>query len=147
MVDFRSLLDKPAGEAEKPKPLPAGDYPATIMSWLTDNKNKKQTPYVRFTFKVNGLPEDASPEDFQRADGTPMDLSKLKFSRDYYLTDDALWRLDKLLEDLGIETSNRSYGETIPETVGMEVMIEIQQQMNQETDQVYNQVGKVWVPA
>lgn len=73
--------------------------------------------------------------------GEAIDLAKRQLRRDFFITEDALWRLDEFLGALGIELTGRSYEETIPEAVGKNVEIEVQQYMNQQTNDIGNQVG------
>lgn len=136
MPDFSSLLRKPAGEAKKPEALPAGDYPGVIKSFELGDQNKNHTPYARLAIGLTGWPDTVDESD--RGD---TDLSKRNLRRDMYLTDEAFWRLDELLRGLGIEVTGRTYEETIPELVGQQVLVEVQQYMNQTNNEIGNQVG------
>lgn len=138
MTDFSSLLKGAAGNAKKPPALPAGDYPAIIKNFELGDANKNRTPYVRLTLGLQGFPESVSAEDREG-----VDLSKRQPRRDYYLTDDALWRLDELIRDLGIEAAGRSYEEVIPELVGQQVLAELQQKLNQNTNETFTEVVKL----
>jgi len=139
MVDFTSLLKKPAGEAKKPPALDAGDYPAVIKSYELGDQNKNKTPYVRFQVGLTGWPDGAEPQT--NASGEVIDLAAKQLRRDYYLTEDALWRLDDFLRAIGIEPEGRTYDEVLPETVGTQVTAEVQQYLNQTNNDVGNQIG------
>lgn len=139
MVDFSALLRKPAGEAKKPPALPAGDYPNGVLKgYEIGDNNKNKTPYVRFTVGLSEFPESVDQSDVEG-----IDLSKRQFRKDYFLTDDALWRLDDLIRSLGIDPQGRAYEEVLPECVGQPVTVEVQQYMNQQTNDIGNQVGKM----
>lgn len=138
MVDFSSLLKKPAGEAKKPAALDAGNYEGIIKSFEIGDNNKNKTPYVRFHLGYTGWPNNEPQLD---AGGKAIDLSKRAGRRDFYITDEALWRLDDLISALGIDSVGRSYDEVLPETVGKSVIVEVQQYMNQSTNEIGNQVG------
>lgn len=140
MVDFTSLLQKPAGEAKKPEALPAGDYHGVVKSFETGDSNKNKTPYVRFHIGIVA-PGDAVASD--HPDLAEQDLSKRQMRRDYYLTEDAMWRLDDFLKSLGIALAGKSYEETIPEAVGTQVLVEVQQYLNQTSNEIGNQIGKI----
>lgn len=146
--NFSHLLKRPAGKSKKPEALPAGLYPGVLKSFEYGDSNQKKTPYVRFHLGITGWADDVSENEKmqENADGKmePIDLSKRQPRRDYYLTDDALWRLDEFLRELGIEPTGRSYEEVIPEAVGQTVTIELQQQLNEKTSEPYNQVGKLF---
>ena len=150
MVDFSALLRKPAGQAKKPPALPAGDFPGLIKSHEVGDSNKNKTPYVRFMVQLTGWPADA-PAEWKDADGNTVqqadfDLSKRQMRRDFYLTDDALWRLDEFLRSCGVvlaDDGSTPYEEALPQTVGAPVVAEVQQYLNKENGEVGNQLGKL----
>lgn len=138
MPVFSDLLKKPAGEAKKPEAFPAGNYPGIVKSFEVGDNNKNKTPYVRFNIGLTGVPDG---DEFEALVGT--DLSKRSFRRDYYLTDDALWRLDDFIRSCGIDPKGRAYEEILPDLVGVAVLVEVQQYMNQTNNEIGNQVGKL----
>lgn len=138
MADFSQLLRKPAGEAKKPAALPAGDYSGVIKSFEVGDQNKNKTPYIRFQVALTGWPDSVDESD--RGD---TDLSKRQMRRDYYLTDDALWRLDEFIKSCGVEPNGRSYEEIVPELMGASVLAEVQQYLNQTSNEIGNQIGKL----
>lgn len=139
MPDFSSLLKKPAGEAKKPPALPAADYPGVIKSFELGDNNKNKTPYVRLVLGLMSVPDGIDPSELEG-----IDITKRQQRRDFYITDDALWRLDQFIRSTGIEMNGREYEEVLPELVGTQVTIEIQQYLNQNTNEIGNQVGKIW---
>lgn len=148
MVDFSLLLKKPSGMALKPQALPPETYPGVIKSFEVGDNNKNKTPYVRLHCGLTGWPDsiDADGRSQKAPDGTvkAIDLSKRSMRRDMYLTDDALWRLDELLRALGIEgVGQKQYEELLLELVGKQVMIEVQQYLNQQTNEIGNQIGGI----
>lgn len=151
MVDFSQILSRPAGEAKRPPPLPPGDYYGLVKSYELGDNNKNKTPYVRLAIGLNDWP-DNSEDEWTHADkdGTSqavckadVDLSKRQMRRDYYFTDDALWRLDEFIRSCGIDPRGRSYTEVIPELVGQPVMVEVQQYLNERNNETGNQIGKL----
>lgn len=141
MPDFSSLLSKPAGEAKKPPVLDAGDYPGVIKGYEPGESQQKKTPYVQFNIGLTGWPDGADPQ--LREDGTPIDLSTKSLNRKMYLTPDALWRLDEMLKSLGVDMAGRSYEDILPETIGMSIVAEILQRMNQQTNDLFNEVNGI----
>ena len=135
--NFAHLLKKPAGQAAKPQALPAGDYPGIIKGHEFGDNNKNKTPYVRFSIGLLGWGDSVDESD---RSGDP---TKRQFRRDFYLTDDALWRLDALLKDCGVEANGREYEEVLNELTGAQVTVEIQQYLNQQSGEIGNQVGKI----
>src|SRR5215831_16229366 len=117
-VNFKDLLSRPVDSAKKPPTKPPGTYYGVISSYKFAESQKQKTPYVRFTFNNIQPGEDLLAGD-QRAlqddEGNPIDFSKWTPYKDYFLTDDALYRLKEFLQSLGVETAGRSFDETIPE--------------------------------
>ena len=138
MVDFSALLKKPSGEAKKPEALPEDIYPGIIKSFELGDANKNKTPYVRFHLALNG--EGLGEGSYDNLAAAGIDLAKRQFRRDFYLTEDALWRLDDLLKGLGIEPG-KSYEEALPEAVGKAVQVQIQRIIGQQDGAVMNTVG------
>lgn len=144
-LDMKSLLQKPAGSAPKPQALPVGNYGGKITRYEYDNKNKNQTPYVRYSVIFHTWPDNVSEDEKVMVDGEgvahPIDLTKRSLRKDFYLTDDALWRLDEFLKSMGLEGG--SYEELIPKAVGLDVVGEVQQYVNQSTSEIGNQLGRL----
>lgn len=132
MPDFTELLKQPAGQAKKPPALDVGNYPGIIKSFEVDNKNKNQTPYVRFHVGLTGWPADSEPQTLDG--GEPIDLTKRQMRRDYYLTPDALWRLDEFLRNMGVDLSGRGYDEVLPELVNQPVLVSVKQYLGKDNE-------------
>lgn len=144
MPDFSHLLSKPSGEIEKPKPMPSGTYFGIIARHEFGVTTKNQTPYVRF--HVNNL--EAGPDiDPELLALSKIDLTKKEQRIDFYLTEDALYRLNEFLLGLGIDNGGgtRSLEVMIPEANNMPVQLDIGQQQGQgnNADTVYNVVNDV----
>lgn len=141
MVDFSQLLKKPAGEAKRPAALPPGDYQAIITRYEVGDANKNKTPYVRFHMKMIAWPDTVDEQDREG-----IELDKRLSRRDFFLTDEALYRLDELIRSCGIKPEGRDYEEIVPEMIGQQVTVEMQQYMNQQTNEIGNNIGKVFGP-
>jgi len=110
MTDFVDLLSKNVEDVERPKPLPMGNYIFNVVKHDFDKSARKQTPYVRFTATP------ISPLDDVDQELLPENWNQKTMRVDYYLTDDALFRLKDFLEKLGLSLSGRTFAEVIPET-------------------------------
>lgn len=151
MPDFSQLLNKPAGEAKRPPPLPAGDYYGIVKSYEVGDNNRNKTPYVRFQVGLTDWP-DSSEDEWIHAESNgeshnvtkaDIDLSKRQMRKDYYFTDEALWRLDEFIRSCGVDPQGRSYTVVIPELVGVPVTVEVTQYLNQNNNETGNQIGKL----
>jgi hypothetical protein len=146
-ADFSQLLSVPLDSIKKPPILPAGDYPGIIKQYELGDANKNKTPYIRF----NLVPTDwavTTEDTWLDSEGashskSDVDLSKRQFRRDYFLTQDALWRLTDLMKGCGLELAGKQIQDVLPELIGCQVLIEIQQYLSEKSGEFGNQVGKV----
>lgn len=139
MPDFSALLKKPAGEAKKPPTLPIGDYQGIVKSFEIGDNNRNRTPYVRFLVVLTEWPEAIEVGD--RPEG--VELNKRQLRKDYFLTDDSLWRLDAFIRSCGVEPEGRVYEEVLPEIIGQPVYMQIQHYMSPQTNEIGNNAGEV----
>ena len=108
-VDFKSLLNRPATSFERPKPLPPGTYHGVVQGHEFGESAQKHTPYCRLTVKVISADESVPIDQLEGAK-LPRDLR-----RDFYLTDDSMYRFREFLESCGIPLENRMLDEAIAE--------------------------------
>lgn len=157
MTDFSAIANQAAGQSKKPPRLPPGNYSGIIKlppAWGDANKNK--TPYVRLMLGFMAFPEDVpeSWSEYDEEDGTTsevlrsdIDLAKRQMSYDFYMSDDAKWRLDAFLKEMGVNVGTaeapRTYAETLPELVGQQVLCEVVHSLNQQTNKTYVQIKKL----
>jgi hypothetical protein len=136
-VDFSSLLRAPLGESKRPEPLPVGDYPGVIKSREFGASQKQKTPYVRFQIAMTGFPDAVDPSEVEG-----VDLSKRTFRKDFYITPDALYRLDDFLKSCGAATGVM-LEEAIESVIGATVLCSMEQYVKEGTDETGNSLGKV----
>lgn len=124
MTDFRSLLDTEVTEVERPKPLAAGNYVWNVGEYKFDKSAKKKTDFVQFKLTPVSAQEDVDQAELALALGEKS-LSDFSKNVDFYLTKDAVWRLDEfLLEKLGCEPG-QSRTAMIESAVGRQVVGQI----------------------
>lgn len=139
MVDFAALLNKKTEDATRPPPLPAGDYMLQVGKFQFGESDKKKTPYVEFEINILSPGADIDPVGLQG-----IDLTKRKLRLTYYLTDEALWRFRKFLEEtLVINGTGRTFNQCMPETVGKTFVGTISQAPSQKPndDSIYNEIS------
>jgi hypothetical protein len=127
MTNFAEILSRRPEDQERPKPFPAGTYTALVLRHETGETSKKQTPYVRFYFQAVEAHDDVDQEALAE-----IDMQKKTLRDDFYLTDDALYRLSEFLETLGIEMSGRTFAECLPETINQAITITVSHSINQQ---------------
>ena len=126
-ANFAEILSQKVEETERPKPLPPGNYVSTITRHEFGESSKKQTPYVRFWLRPVSPMEDVD----QEALGNIKNWDQKELRLDFYLTDDAMFRLRDFLEkSLGLSTAGMSYSEMIQATTGMSCLAQIQHEIN-----------------
>lgn len=150
MPDFSALLKKPLNDVKRPPILPQGTYFGVITKYSLDESTEKKTPYVRFHCKLTGPGDDIPTDMLVSEDGKPIDLSKKEAHSDFYLSDDAFYRIKEFQESLGIDTSDRDLSMTLPETINQPVqifMVSVQNKKKPLDDQgrpnFYNNVDRI----
>lgn len=137
-VDFKTLLSKPMDTVEKPKPLPAGTYNGSVQKYEFMESKEKKTPYARMHMSVHSAGADVDPDSL-----AGVDLSKKTLRKDFYLTDDAAYRLKDFIESCGVQTAGRTIGETIPELLNAQVLIDVTQRPSEDGSDIFNDVRSV----
>ena len=156
-IDFTSKLTRrPISEVRKPPVLPIDMYPGVVKRFEFGDSNANKTPYLRYFLAPTGwgdnVPEvwdqwdNEKNESFQ-VNRSSINLATQQFRRDFFLTDDSLWRLKEFWESCGVaEDPDKDVVEWIQETaptlVGHPVQMEIQQYTSNQ-GLLGNQVGKV----
>lgn len=141
MVDFTSLLDKPVDEIERPKPIPAGTYKAVVVRHEFGESNRKQTPYCRYYFRPFEPMDDIDTDQFEEFGGMEK-LQNKELREDFWLTDEAMFRLRSFLENaIGLKGEGRSLGEVIPEADSQEVLISVTHRTSDDGEQVFANIS------
>ena len=121
-VDFKKLLSKNMDEVERPRPLPPGTYYGRVTKFTVDVSKEKKTPDVRFFLSVTSAGDGVDADSLNG-----VDLSKKQLRKDYYLTQDADYRLKEFIKSCGIQVAGRSFESTLPDTTNAPVIMEVTQ--------------------
>lgn len=134
---FQSILDRPVGDAERPKPMPVGTYVCVVSGQPKfDKSTKKQTEYVEFTLKFLEAGDDVDPDALEAVGG----IKDKTIRNTYYLTDASLFRLDDFLAHLGIEEGTMSRSQACQEAVGRQCLVTISHRASDDGQSVFAQV-------
>jgi hypothetical protein len=141
--NFASILDEAPTEINRPKPLPVGTYLCVVQGQpVYDKSNKKGTPFVEFTLRPVSAEEDVDADDLAEMGGIGDKTIKATF----YLTDDAVFRLDEFHQHCGIDinepASRRSRNEAI---VNAQVRAVIKHEMSQDATQAFARLSRTAV--
>ena len=139
-VDFGNLLNKQSSDRTRPSVVPVADYPAIITKYEPVPPNKhfeKPVWQIRVFARLQGLPEGMSQEDVGVADVRGIVLKK---EFDYQNEDgsdaDGLWKLNALLESVGVAPGSGTYGELLPQLQGKQVIASVGQWTDKKTGDV-----------
>lgn len=146
---FSSILDMPASQAVRPKPIPVGTYLAMILGHPDYGKStKKGTGYARFTLKLLEASDDVDQEALKaaltKADGTVQALSERTVSVTHWDTPNAAYRLREFLNNLGIEDDDSAggLGNMIQQVPGRQCWIHIRHKASEDGEGLYAEVDR-----
>jgi len=121
--NFSDLLNEPASDVERPKPLPPGTYRCMVVGQpTTGESSQKKTPFIQFTLKPLEAQSDVDPDDLDAMGGLG---EKMIYSDRFYLTKDAKYRLKEFLEDCGIDSEDVTLEEMVMNAPNQEVLIRL----------------------
>ncbi len=138
--DFSQLLKTNLDTIKKPPTLPAGTFHGRISKYEFGESQEKKTPYLRLHLQLLSPGADIASEDMSDSDGRPIDLAKRQMRKDYFLTEDAMYRLKEFIESCGISTAGRSLDVTIPELLNAPVLVGVIQSNSRDGTEQYNNV-------
>ena len=133
------------GTIDRPKPIPQGSYLAKIIGQPERGKSeKKGTPFIRFGGEFIEAMDDVDEDDMKtwmsREDGSSRTLRGTALPRNgltFYITPDALWRLDKFYEDLGILEKGKTRNDMAEDAVGQEFVVNINHTTSDDGEATY----------
>lgn len=136
--NFGAILDRPSTEIERPKPLPVGTYTCVVKGLPRyDKSTKKGTEFVEFVLQPLAAGEDVDEEALKEMGG----FQNKTIRATYYLTEDAVWRLKKFLDDCGIEEGDLSLRQRIEQAPGSQVYAYMKHQASDDGQSVYAQLS------
>lgn len=97
-MSFKDLIAKPAEEFKQPETLPAGTYTFMVSSHKFGESQKKKTPFVGYELTPMSPEADVDQEALAKYGS----LQKRKLPLDFYLTEDAIYRLTDFMKKLGM---------------------------------------------
>lgn len=125
--DFKDLVSRKVDEAKWPPPLPAGTYYGVVTAFKfdylpwTDRETGNKIPGCMVTARLTEADPSLADELGEA------DVTKKTFTNNYSLRPGEDAPLGDFVRSvLGPDsTAGRSWGETLPDTVGKQVMIEL----------------------
>lgn len=141
-TNFKELLSQQVDDIEPPKLFPAGVYEALITEHKFDNSTQKGTPYCRFMCKLIQPVGEFDREAFEEAGGLEKLNGRSPLRYDFYLTDDAFFRLKNFMKNgLNMETSARTFDELMPETKNSTFLAVIKHSTGREAGSVFMEIS------
>lgn len=147
MTQFADILDKPANEIDKPKPLPVGTYVWGIVGLPRfDKSREKQTPFYEFKCKCISALDDVDGEALaewaQKADGTQRQLTDFETRHTFYITPDSVYRLQEFLGHCGIDLDDKSIRQAVEESPNCQFIGAIVHTPSKDGTSIYANIGK-----
>lgn len=149
MSNISDILDRESsGTVDRPKPIPRGSYLAIVEGQPEfGTSEQKGTPFVKFLGKILEAQDDVDADEIaeweKREDGTKRKLRGTPLPRGgitFYITEDAKWRLDKFLEDLGVLEKGYKIRDCIDNAPGKEFIVNINHQSSDDGQVTYANV-------
>lgn len=153
MPDFSQLLHPPVESTLPPPVLPEELYPGIISSHPEFGENTNKNPYARLQVSITGWPEGVPESDRYQTDPetgvvAPIDPTRRKMSKDFFLTDAAYYRLDNFLKSMGkdvpVVNGAKDYETPLNNLLGERVLIEVRQIISNRTNEAINVSGDIY---
>lgn len=147
-ASFESILDTPADEVERPKPLPAGTYSAIVRGMPEHGVSaQKKTPFVKFTYALTDAFDDVDPDELAAVltdkDGKVGSITEKSIKDTYYTTPDSLFRLTDALEAMGIDLTDKTIRSALDETPNCAINIVVSHRTPEGSDQIFAEVKRI----
>ena len=148
--NFESILDMPAEDVERPKPIPAGTYDAIVKGLYEEGvSSQKRTPFVQFAFAVQAADEDVDEDELSEflttKDGTTKALQSIVLknnSTKFYTTPDSMFRLTDFFDHCGIDQNGKTIRQCLSETPNCSVKVLIGHTASQDGSQIFAELKK-----
>lgn len=133
-TSLSDIMDREStGTVERPKPVPVGTYLAKIKGQPEYGKTeKKGTEFIKFNAEfvepMDDVDQDELEEWAKREDGTNKTLKGTALPRGgvtFYITEDAIWRLDEFFDHLGVLEKGKKKSEMVEDAIGSEFLVTI----------------------
>ncbi len=136
MTTVQDILKAKPTEVSRPKPLATGTYHCMVKGQPEHGEStKKKTPFIQFVLQPMAIGDDvdqsALEEALTKKDGTTTPLADKTIRNTYYITPDAVWRLEQFMEHLGYALDGKmSLEQMVAESNGRQVLITLKHTMN-----------------
>jgi hypothetical protein len=152
MPNFSDILDTPASEIARPKPLPQGTYLWMVKGLpRLDKSARKGTEFSEYTLQCleasDDVDSDALKAALTKGSGEIIPLRDRSIRVTFYHTEDALFRLKKFLGDLGIDDSDeddepRTLKQMMQEVPGRQVWGHVKHTPSDDGESLYANIDK-----
>lgn len=149
-IDFGKLNGKPMNAVKRPPVAPAATYLGIIKSFKYDESrfDNKETGKKDGVLQLQITPTECADSTIEMPAG--YSLRGKVFTHEYAILDsneNALpgqYYAKVLMDNLGIKTEGRNFGECVPELVGAQVMFDLTNRADKNDPEVfYNDVRKL----
>jgi hypothetical protein len=133
--NFSSILDESPTEVAAPQPMPQGTYVCVVQGVTYDKTTKKGTDYVEFTLRPVSAEADVDEEEV--AGFGDFDSKTLRAT--FYLTEDAIYRLDEFHTHCGLDIENDGLSRRArnDECINVEVRVFVKHETSQDGSRIF----------
>ena len=152
---FESILDTPAADVERPRPMPVGTYEGVVKGLYEEGvSSQKKTPFVRFTYTFISAEGDVDEEELQQVltdkDGNLHPINEKTIKDTYYTTPDAMFRLTDTLECMSIFDPDaddaRSVRQMLADTPNASIRFSVSHRASEDGQQIFAEVKRTLKP-
>jgi hypothetical protein len=138
MASFEELMKMPATEIKAPQAYPPGSYHVLVEGPPTHGKSSKiQTDFWEFKFKILSPLKDVDQQAY-----TEQQVQGKTVTAQYYVTENAVWRLNDLLKNCGIDPKGKNLEQMLAEAPGKSVIIKLRHEPAQDgSNRVFHRVA------
>ena len=137
--NFASILDESPDHVEIPPTLPVGTYLCTVGAPRYDKSSNKGTDFVEFPLKVVMALDDVAAADLEEFGS----LEDKTLRTTYYLTEDAVYRLDEFHVHCGLDlTISASRRIRNDECINAQVLAVVSHRVSQDKTRTFADVKR-----
>lgn len=133
--NFSSILDESPSEVAAPQPMPQGTYVCVVQGVTYDKTTKKGTDYAEFTLRP--IAAEADVDEDELAETGELEGKTLRAT--FYLTEDAIYRLDEFHTHCGLDIANDGLSRRArnDEVINQEVRAFVKHETSQDGSRIF----------
>ena len=141
MLNFQDILNQPAKDIEKPKPLPVGTYLCIVngpAEFPEKGIGQKETPAAILQLRPLQAREDVDQQALADAGG----LAEKSIRHTLWLSKDAQWRTKEFRTHCGLDVENgATLGQLFSEIPNRRLYVQLKHRTSADGSQIFSEVA------